>query len=720
MEGLSLGTADQGGGATVHCGDRPRQHRMSSSVPGLRTPGASPPPSSDKKKCSQTWPMSPGEQNHTPLETPASQGPVKGVPDRWGPEPMPLRVGLGLSDREGCVLALVLHSELRVPSLQGLALLRTLWAAELCRAGFAWAGRGNCGSPAPRALIPALGSRLRRSEAVSAQVTDMKRNADRAAGLSPSPEQQAPRLRQKHRLLQVREKGPLALQRQDLPQPKSPQPPRLAEELEAPCQPQHVRGLERLYLAHRLGAGGGQAREHRPDSEGPAQQGTARLPRAREKHRAAIREEKSRKEGLAGKQSRLTQSQRKAAGPEKLGAPRAAGLPRRPLCPREQNKSKRPPLMKARGGHRPADPWGSRGVDREEFLAVPGAFGHLQRREKGGARDRRRRAGKGATPPSQGRANSSLDPSPEGNTEDPEQPWPICWTHGGDAAPQASLCRRGDKSRWQRELEFAFQELFNTNRELKKHLTLHLALGPAADQSAKDELRPRDVQEPRGESQRDEPAVGPEADVEPGAEPTGPAQAKAPESRTSLEEFLNNLKNQKYLRPTTFPSKTMSEPLSPKAGVFIGAENRLLGGLSSREALARSDPLAEGPRRRFLQEQADGASLVAWWRRPDGPPEPVPRTGPQGLSWEARSQAGLEGQREQRRAGPASYSSLDPEEEGACACDTTSPWASGFILDDDRHSQMIHDLQQQIEEQNKLHKQFLAEARKRLQEFQRI
>ncbi|XP_045840126.1 protein DDC8 homolog [Meles meles] len=560
----------------------------------------------------------------------------------------------------------------------------------------------------------------------------MKRNADRAARLSPKPEHQAPRLRQKHELLRVPEKGPLALQRQDLPQRKSPQPPRLAEELEpgwreAPSQLQHVRGLEHLYFTHRLGAGGGQAWEHRPDSEGPAQRGAARPPRAREKLRAAVREQKSRKEALAGRQSRLTRPQRKATGPEKMGAPRAAGLTRRPLCPREQNKGKRPPLMKARGGHHPTDPWGSRGVDTEESLAVPGAFGHLQRREKEGARDRRRRPGKGATPTGQGPTNGSLDQSPEGETEDPEQSWHIGRTHRGGAVPLASLCRRGDKSRWQRELELAFRELLNTNRELRKHLSLHVALGPAAeqrDQSAGDELSPCDTQEPRGESQRDKPAVGPEVDVEPGAEPTGPAQAKAHqiESRTSLEEFLSNLKNQKYLRPATFPSKTMSEPLSPKAGVFIGAENRLLGGLGSREALARPDPLAEGPRRRCLQEQADRASLAALWQRPDGPPEPVHRMGPPGLSWEAWSQAGLEGQKGQRRAGPAhltSYSSLDPGEEGACACDTTSPWASGFI-DDDRHSQMIHDLQQQIEEQNKLHKQFLAEARKRLQEFQRI
>lgn len=66
-----------------------------------------------------------------------------------------------------------------------------------------------------------------------------------------------------------------------------------------------------------------------------------------------------------------------------------------------------------------------------------------------------------------------------------------------------------------------------------------------------------------------------------------------------------------------------------------------------------------------------------------------------------------------------SPSSRDPDEEGPYESNATSPWPSSFA-DDDGHSQMIRDLQQQIEEQNKLHKQFLEDSRKRLQEFQRM
>lgn len=662
-------------------------------------------------------------KNHTPRKTAAPQGLVKGVQDKLGTEPGPLRAGLGKSDPEGRVSELVLHSELRVPCLQGLALLRTLRAAECVLV--LWARRGTAvasvAPPPPGTVTPALGSHHLRSEAVSAQVTDMRRNADRAARLSPSPDHEALRSRQKHRSLQVREKGALALQRrQDLPQQKSPQ--RLADELEAGWQEApslQVRGLERPYLAHLSGTGGGRG----SDSQGPAQRGAARPQRAREKHRAAVREEKSCREELVGRQPWRTKSQRKAVGTEKQGPPRAAGRTRHPLCPHEKNKGKRVPSMKTRGGSRPAEPRGDRGVHIEEFLA---AAGELERREKEGregARDGQRQPGKGAAPPGQGPDNNRQHQSPEGKAEDLEELWPVGWTHRGGGTPQASPCQRGDKSRWQRELEFAFQELFNTNRELKKHLNLHLAAGPGVDQSSREELGLSEVQECRGEPRRDKTAVGAEADMQPGGEPTCPVQADAhqTESQTSLKEFLNKLKNQKYLRLAKFPRKTESEPLSPKARVFIGEENRLLGGTGSGQAAARPDLLVEGARRRSPRDQADGAGLAGLWQGPGGQLELWHRMGPPGLSWEAHSQAGLEEQREQRRACLArlkSFSSLDQGKEGACEHDT-SLWAPSF-MDDDRHSQMIRDLQQQIEEQNKLHKQFLEEARKRLQEFRRI
>lgn len=594
--------------------------------------------------------------------------------------------------------------------------------------GLAWDSRGNCGSSAPGASTPALGSHRLHSEAAPVQVTDMKRNADRAARLSPGSGCEAAHLRQKHRLLQVREKGALALQRrQGLLPRKSPQPQRLAEELKAGWQEapgQQVRGLERPYFAHPLGAGGGQAREHQPDSEGPAQRGAAQPQRAREKHRAAVREEKSRREERVGREPWRSKSQRKAVGAEKQGAPRAAGLTRRPLCPREKNKGKRAPSMKTRGACHPADPWGSGGVDLEEFSAAVGELEHLEKREKEGARDGRRQPGKGVAPPSQGPKNNCLDQSPQGKAKDLEQLWPAGWTWRGGATPQTSPCRHGDKSRWQRELELAFQELFNTNRELRKHLRLHLAPGPRGGPNAGAELGPCHVPEWRGEARIDTTAVGTEAGGEPGGELTWPAQTEAhqAESQTSLKEFLSKLKSQKYLRLAKFPSQNESKPLSPKAGVLIGKENQLHGGTGSGQAPARPDPLAEGPRRRAPQGRADEAGLSALWQRAGGKLELLHQTGPPGLSWEAHSQAGLEEQREQRRACLArlkSYSSLDQEKEGACEHDTTSLWASSF-MDDDRHSQMIRDLQQQIEKQNKLHKQFLEEARKRLQEFQRL
>ncbi|XP_019654350.1 LOW QUALITY PROTEIN: protein DDC8 homolog [Ailuropoda melanoleuca] len=375
--------------------------------------------------------------------------------------------------------------------------------------------------------------------------------------------------------------------------------------------------------------------------------------------------------------------------------------------------------MKTRGAWHPAAPWGSGGVDLEEFLAAVGELERLQKRQKEEARDGRRQPGKGVAPPGQGPKNNCLDRSPEGKAKDLEELWPAGWTWRGGATPHTSPCRHRDRSRWQRELELAFQELFITNRELKKHLRLHLAPGPGG---APNTCQGQDW---RGETRTDTTAVVTEAGGEPGGEPMWPAQTEAhqAESQTSLKEFLSKLKSQKYLRLAKFPSQNESEPLSPKAGVLIGKGNRLHGGTGSGQAPTRPDPLAEGPRHRAPQGRADGAGLAAF---PPGKQvgswSCCTRQAPPGLSWEAHSQAGLEEQREQRRACLArlkSCSSLDQEKEGACEHDTTSLWASSFI-DDDRHSQMIRDLQQQIEKQNKLHKQFLEEARKRLQEFQRI
>ncbi|KAF5914951.1 hypothetical protein HPG69_011142 [Diceros bicornis minor] len=320
----------------------------------------------------------------------------------------------------------------------------------------------------------------------------MKRNTHRAAWLSPSPDDEALLLRQKHKLLQVREKGDLALQRrQDLKWWKSQQLQHLAEELRTEWrgpQPASPRSGEA-------------AKDHEPDLELPAQRGTARPQRAREKHRAAVREEKSCKEELMRQQPWHTRPQRRAAGLEKQGATKAVGPTPPPPSPPEKHKGKRAPSTKTSGGHRPVDPRVSKGLDVEKLLVVAGKTKDLEEREKEITREGRRQLGKGSAHLVQGLRNTSLHQSPEGRARDLEQLWPVSSTCRRGAALQASQCERGDKSKWQRELEFAFEELFNTNRKLKKHLSLYLEARPGMDQNPSEEQGFSERQERGGETQ---------------------------------------------------------------------------------------------------------------------------------------------------------------------------------------------------------------------------
>lgn len=85
------------------------------------------------------------------------------------------------------------------------------------------------------------------------------------------------------------------------------------------------------------------------------------------------------------------------------------------------------------------------------------------------------------------------------------------------------------------------------------------------------------------------------------------------------------------------------------------------------------------------------------------------------MSLEIHYKAELEEERRRMRLALLnSYSTGVP----APASDENTSLDNG-LLDEDKQSQMIRDLQQQILEQNKLHKQFLEKARKRLQEFQK-
>lgn len=563
----------------------------------------------------------------------------------------------------------------------------------------------------------------------------MKRN-ERASRLCPGPDDEALLLRQKHRLLQVRGKGDLPLQsRPDPRQWDNPQLQLLAEDLwaewrEAPRQ--QAQALGRLYLTHLLGVGGGRAQDQEPGSEGPAWRAAAWPPRAGGKQRAAGREDKSRKEELVRLQTLCAKAQRGAAGPEKKGFGKAVGPPHPPSSPPEKSKGKRGPSRKTSGGRRPADPRAGRSLDVGKPCALERpAAGETAPVEGSGedvGRGGRRQLGRRTARLVQGLKNNGPGPSPGGQADDPEQPRLAGSSRTEEAAPPESPRQRGNRSQWKRELEVAFEELFDTNRRLKSHLSLHLEPRPATGACPGGEQDCSEGQARRGPACREKGAADADMEVLPSGEAAGPVAVGAlpapPE--TSLQKLLSRLESQKCPRVGKSTFRDVSRLASPEAGTCVDEQLGPCGADCGRPEAPGPDTLSRLHR---PPAQADRAGSMAP-RQKQRPGlargsltqlELLALARPPETSSEARGQPGpTEETAEPARARWApSDASCSDQEEGGCDLSPSSPTAAS-ISDDDGHSQMIRNLQQQILEQNRLHKQFLEEARKRLQEFQKI
>uniref|UniRef100_A0A2K6AVT0 CEP295 N-terminal like n=1 Tax=Macaca nemestrina TaxID=9545 RepID=A0A2K6AVT0_MACNE len=566
-------------------------------------------------------------------------------------------------------------------------------------------------------------------EAASAGFADRNGNMDGATWLSLCPDNEAPLWRKKHKSLQARGTGDLALQRRaDAKLWKSYQLQRLAEELGRGCREArylHVGGLDRLQSARLLGWGGGRARENEPASEGPVQRRSARPPRAKEKHRAAPSEERSCREELGQQHPRHSRPRKTAASPEKPQTTKAMGQTNSHLALPEKRKGRREPSTKSGGGRSAIHPRRSRGPDLKRPDPLVAAVGEIRRvegKEKGTARAGRRPLGQGAVCFVPALTSCSRGQSPEGKLRDLGQLWPAGASHRREAVSPASQCTLREKNKWQKELELAFEELFNINRKLKKHLRLYLALKPRMDQSPGEEHAFSEMQECGAETPRGKKTA--DAEMLPAGEPRSLAEEVEQQaaSKTNLKTLMGKVK-------PTF--RNGSQTLSPEAGIFISEGDSLLYSTESGQETPKLGTLAEGSLQLHLQDQTDRAGSTASRQRQKAEMEQrrqkqlesLERTQHPDMSLEIHYKAELEKERrEQRRARLAhlkSSSTRARERERGSELSTNSPSGTS-LADDDWHSQMIRDQQQQILEQNKLHKQFLEEARKRLQEFQNI
>lgn len=566
---------------------------------------------------------------------------------------------------------------------------------------------------------------------MAAKTPHVKRGAERAAHQSPHPDDQALLLRPKHKLLPVRERGRPAVQRRPDPGPwRSPPPPQHWAATLWPgwqdSRQQRARGPDRPHPAHLPGPGRGCPAGARPEPQGPARRGAGR-PRAREKQRAAGRGEKRRQEDLVRLRPRPLKSRKTAAGDEEKGAGRAGGLPHLAPGLPERSKGKRGPSKTSSGGGRRPEPQARGDLDVGALWAAAGGVFLGDREEDGAPGGMRVPARSARLPP--GPKKDGRGPDPWGQEDELEPRWPggVAWGRAVSPPPSPRPLREG--SRWKRELESVFRELFSTNRKLKTHLNRYLESQSGTDTCPREE---------RAADPLLELGLGPAA---PAARPAAPS--------ANLKELLRQLKDRQYLR--------MVEPLfADEGGLAPHPEEEAPPwcGLPPLHEPPRPDPLLLRPDPLLPQlppqALAGRAGPAAWPRQ-----SPEQRWRPQlvevhevpQLSWEALgTPLGAPGEETEMtetetelgaltRALPAhpahlahlpGCTPLRLEEPRGYACGAPAPAPSPPAAsseeeeehDDRGHSQMIRDLQEQILEQSKSHKQFLDQARRRLKEFQ--
>ncbi|XP_040606065.1 protein DDC8 homolog [Mesocricetus auratus] len=549
----------------------------------------------------------------------------------------------------------------------------------------------------------------------------MQRDVEWSAQLSPFSDEEALVLRQKPELLQVRDKGDVTLQ-----QWKAQQLQRLAEELKAEWQEarlQQVRDMERLYLAHLLDEATGQTMGSGFNE--PNKRGSVKHMRAKERSRAAFRafrEEKGRR--LREERPRKQPKSRKKATKcsERRGSTKARGP-----NPSEKGKGKRVPSSKSSAGYQPrvsrgADP----GAKLNPLLAGAGETDWVEEIQKEIPREGRRPMRRGTSRFSQILNQSSRDQSPQGETADLEKPLPPSPTLRQEATSQGAPCKYSGKNQWHRDIESAFEELFNTNRKLKKHLNLHLEQRLKGDHNPEEPQSSSETQGEGSDTLREESVEEAGTTAE---EPGSLLDMEAPEmwSKTNLKQLLSKAEYPRYQQQMAKHLLTSeSLPPLPEAGA---------SGKQDSPSSESPEPGQEPPKSAAVEEESlikpylekQAGSVASWMAlRQKQKAELEQRrqktllelTEHPNMSLEIHYKAELEEERRARRRMRLAILKSYPSGVQVPVPEKTTPLDSS-LLDEDKQSQMIRDLQQQILEQNKLHKQFLEKARKRLQEFQK-
>ncbi|XP_053415965.1 centrosomal protein of 295 kDa isoform X3 [Nycticebus coucang] len=597
--------------------------------------------------------------------------------------------------------------------------------------------------------------------------TEMKRKVVNAGKLRLSPNEEAFVLkedyerRRKLRLLQIRE---------DVKQRRDQQLTRLAEELRAKweeSQTQKIQSLEKLYLASLRSMGGGhqQAKENEPDLDALAWRTAERKRKADLRHKEALQVQRHQKEVSVSQKTWHIKARKEALMAEKERSAKITSLPSPPPTLFENIEIKRISAVKTTNSstYHHLCTFVNREMDTKQpdaHLAAAEEAKRLEELQKQAAQERVEQCEKAHLRGFQAMKKIHLAQNQEKLMKDLKQ------------LQQEDLARRRQtvaqmppqlvelphrrsemKEDWQRELEFAFEDMYNADRKVKGNLILHLEPEPlptVADQIQDEELNLSMEQE-----NLDDAENLPVTEAERICSSDVPLAMKTQQipSKVLFKKLLNKIRSQKSLWTIKSMSEdetemiTSSETGSKASTVESGTTACKESAPSSgREQVVESDTLTIESGPLFSEDKPLSCSTDSGKEQDVNETPPItaaaqssvlphpqeaaarirmPARQKQIMEIEEQKQKQLEllQQIEQQKLRlETGCFRAQLEEEKRKTIEQTriavTPASSTTVGDEDNHRQMIHNYQHQLLQQNRLHKQSIETARKRLLEYQ--
>nr|KAF6464489.1 centrosomal protein 295 [Rousettus aegyptiacus] len=578
--------------------------------------------------------------------------------------------------------------------------------------------------------------------------------------------------RRKLRLLQVREQErDIALQiREDIKQRRNQQFIRLAEALRTEweeSQTQKIKNLEQLYLAslRNMGEGHQRAKENEPDLNALAEQAAERRRRAEVRHKEALKVQKNQKEMLMKQKTWHIKARKEALLVEKERSAKITSLPPPPPTLFENIEVKRISNVKTSSStYHHLYTFVSREIDTKQpdpHLAAEEEAKRLEEVQKQAVKERMEQNEKAHIRGFQAMKKIQLAQNQEKLMKELKQ------------LQQEDLARRRQtvaqmpsqllelpykrsemKEDWQRELEFAFEDMYNADRKVKGNLILHLEPEPlpTVTDQIEDELD-LSMEQENLDATENLPVTEAERTCFSEADVSLAMKTHQPPSKILFKKLLNKIRSQKSLwtiksmsedesEATTTVSEAESKAPTVKSGTTAVDERTLSsaqeevesdmltvdsGPLTSEDKplscdrdskkeqeIKETQPITTVAQSSVLLHPQEEAAKIRMAARQKQIMEIEEQKQKQLVLLEQIEQQKLRLETDCFRAHLEEAKRKKAQQTGV----GTAPGSCSISTDEESHRRMIRNYQHQLLQQNRLHRKSVETARKRLLEYQ--